>query len=591
MCRVGLRINSVGESRDSFSADTMLIMKKHIVTIAIFFVFFTGLFNHELWSPDEPRVAAISLEMSKTGDIVVPRLGGVPFVEKPPLYFAMGALFIKAFGNMFGATNSLRLVTALFGILTVLMNFLLAKRLYGSSSATLSAAILATMIGFVINFHWIRVDAALCFFVIAAIWSFSEVYMGDKPWMCLGAGLFSAGAFLTKGLIGPVLIGIPWFCMFILWMAEKRKTGCTKPGFYVVRHILGLMVFMCISGLWIHLLRKIGGPDLWHEWFWDNHVGRFTGESISLGHLHPGRPMYYINQLAIDSMPWFPFILLWLWGFFRNIFQKNRPSKSDLFLFAWGAGSILLLSISITKRNVYLVPIYPAFAIAASQAATKMIENKILKKFYYFWGFMALAVLAVISILPFLSQYSDTRLKDTTIRYISTFGFGNILAIAGFLMCGYMLLGRRKKGMETSRIILLTCIFYICLLSLPLKVIDHEKNFQPGLVDFVNQIPPNHRSSVVAFKFSETDTACFSYYADWLLSHTENEEQVKKIVAGKDNRYKEVLFSSKLPFSRAKESFDQLLTGIPYKIMSYGYMGAKGKERGLFRIVGDKDEK
>ncbi|MCF8108528.1 MAG: glycosyltransferase family 39 protein [Desulfohalobiaceae bacterium] len=569
----------------------MSLHKTHLMAIAILGVFFTGLFNHHLWSPDEPRVAAIALEMSRTGDIVVPSLGGTPFVEKPPLYFAVGALFIYVFGGLFGATNALRLVTALFGIMTVVMCYFLTKRLYGRSSASLAAILLSTMLGFVVNFHWVRIDAALSFFVIAAIWSFSTAYMGDKAWACLWAGFFAAGAFLTKGFIGVVLIGIPWLCLFVMWFTEKRQTDFNKSGVYCIWHLLGLLCFIGLSGTWIVLLKEMGGQDLWHEWFWVNHIGRFTGNTSGLGHLRPGEPMYYIKQLALDSLPWFPLILLWVWGFFRNVFTKNWPSKADLFVFIWGAGSLVLLSIATTKRGIYLVPLYPVFAIAASQAFAAALKKRYLKVFYSLWCIIALTVGAVIAILPFLSQYFNNLVKESTVKYISTFGFGNCLAGVGFLICGYILLVWFKKGMDASRLVLLTCILYVCLLSFPVKVLDHEKNFQPGLTGFVNQVPLDQRSSLVAYDFSETATACFYYYADWILNHTRDTRRIQGIIAGKNKRFKGILLSSHKPLSRAKESFDQLFADIPYTIMASGYMGATGCERGFFWITGDSHEK
>ena len=50
------------------------------------FVSFIGISN-ELWTPDEPRDAAIGRAMWESGDWIVPRLNGEPFLEKPPLYW------------------------------------------------------------------------------------------------------------------------------------------------------------------------------------------------------------------------------------------------------------------------------------------------------------------------------------------------------------------------------------------------------------------------------------------------------------------------------------------------------------------------
>ena len=83
-------------------------------------------FNHGIWKPDEPLVAGISAEMARTKDFVVPRLNGEPFLEKPPLYYAVGALS----GMVFGPENegSYRMVSVMFGLLTLLTTFAIVRR-------------------------------------------------------------------------------------------------------------------------------------------------------------------------------------------------------------------------------------------------------------------------------------------------------------------------------------------------------------------------------------------------------------------------------------------------------------------------------
>jgi len=67
---------------------------------------FTGIFDHSLWVPDEPRVADIGRAMFQSGDYIVPTLRGKPFVEKPPLgWWVMSGLY-RLFGVSTGAARS-----------------------------------------------------------------------------------------------------------------------------------------------------------------------------------------------------------------------------------------------------------------------------------------------------------------------------------------------------------------------------------------------------------------------------------------------------------------------------------------------------
>ena len=71
----------------------------YYITLALFagFLFLFGLGNHHLKGSDENRVAGIATGMSISGDLVVPRLNGEPFLEKPPLYFWIASACFNLF--------------------------------------------------------------------------------------------------------------------------------------------------------------------------------------------------------------------------------------------------------------------------------------------------------------------------------------------------------------------------------------------------------------------------------------------------------------------------------------------------------------
>ena len=90
---------------------------------------FLGNLTYPLFEPDESRYAQVALEMLQSGDFVVPRLLGEPFLHKPPLLYWATAASLRVFGPCeFGA----RFPLALAAILTVLVTFVLGARLLGS---------------------------------------------------------------------------------------------------------------------------------------------------------------------------------------------------------------------------------------------------------------------------------------------------------------------------------------------------------------------------------------------------------------------------------------------------------------------------
>src|SRR5262245_39409779 len=70
-----------------------------------------------LTDPDEGRYGEISREMALSSDWIVPRLFGMPYLEKPPLLYWLTATAFRALGP---SEIAGRLVPALAGALGVL---------------------------------------------------------------------------------------------------------------------------------------------------------------------------------------------------------------------------------------------------------------------------------------------------------------------------------------------------------------------------------------------------------------------------------------------------------------------------------------
>ncbi len=88
----------------------------------------TGLGLRDPWPPDEPRFALVAQDMLRTGDWLIPRVGGDLYADKPPLFFWLIA-------SATSLTGSLRvgflLPSLLAGLGTVLLCYDLMRRARG----------------------------------------------------------------------------------------------------------------------------------------------------------------------------------------------------------------------------------------------------------------------------------------------------------------------------------------------------------------------------------------------------------------------------------------------------------------------------
>lgn len=527
-----------------------------------------GVVDRDLWTPDEPRVAAVALEMSRTGDVLMPRLAGEPFVEKPPLYFAVASLFVRAFGPLTGETGAIRLSSAFWGFGVLLATFLLARRLLGRDPSLLAVALLGTMWGFVIECtHWIRVDVALCFFVVASIWAFAEVYLGRRPWFCVPAALFAACAFLVKGLVGPGLIGIGWAGLVIPWMIQQRRDG-ERWGVYVLPHIVGLSASVLLAAAWALAFRSAAGPELWHEWLIDNHLGRLTGKAPQLGHLKPGRPFYYLKTVAVYTLPWLPLVLIWVANVSRRLRDSVRkgsdPRAADLFLLVWCIGVTVVMSISRTKRDLYLAPLLPAFAVMCAESISAGLPRWC-RYFFAAWAGTCVFVLAVFTISPIWASLLPSQTPMEALSLLGTFTARHavtLLCAAGGI---YLLRGRIEFS---HRLVCITALLYVGLFAVPFKAVDLVKSMERETLAFAQATPRSERPRIAGYRLSETTRACLYYYADWPVPQIDD-QHFRDVISGADGDFDSVLVAREY---RDTPPLDEIVA-VPHRVLAAGLIG------------------
>ncbi len=294
------------------------------------------IFDHGLWTPDEPRDAEIGREI---GMSAVPRLNQEPFLEKPPLYFwTVGASY-----SIFGVSPwASRVPSILFGWGTLLFTFLLARRMFGQEAPLYSVLILGTMVMFLDITHKCTVDNALVFFTTGTVY---WLYKAEgKLWRYLVAYGFALGAFMSKGMAGLALIA-PAFLVFLLWTKQYREILRAQPWFAVL--IVGAG-----AAAWLACLT----PELRDVFIVDNHLGRFTGKNYSGGHVRP--VWYYLTASLYAFSPWtLALIPAVAWAL------KPDDAVDKRFLLSWLGVGFLVLTIASTKREIYMLPLLPGAAI------------------------------------------------------------------------------------------------------------------------------------------------------------------------------------------------------------------------------------
>ena len=560
-----------------FSSRAAIVLVCMIIVICVL-----GIFGRDLWTPDEPRVAAISLEMSRDGNLVIPHLASQPFLEKPPLYFAVAANLIKSLGEVIGTTPAIRLTTTLFGLGTLLAFFLLARTLYNQRNAITALVVFGTMSGFVEASHWIRVDAALLFFVVACLWSLVEAYRKEHWLTLLPAGILAAGAFLSKGPIGPLLIFIPWCGLFYTHFQRRRPVDGASRGVVIAAHLAGLGIFIFGVGAWVWLLRHNGSPELWHEWFYVNQIGRLTGAAAGKGHLRRGQPWYYLVSLALYSLPWLPLLPVWGKRRWKDFRRTKKLEERDLFLLVWGVGMLVFLTLPATKRGIYFYPALPAFALMAA----RVLEEKIPNWFTGLataWTAVCAFVMFIITLLPAFAGLIEGPLPESAGVQLGRLESGNLIAIPAIGLA-LILLIRRRRIDPVFRFALASALLLVTVFCGPVGIINQVKSMRSEMEEFTARIPRIQRPRIAGCNFSETALANFYYYCDWSVPQIHDKARLEKILQHRDQDFDSLIINR--THSLAK------LLPLPYHVLAVGNpRHSRKNRRKLFWVAGGAEIK
>jgi hypothetical protein len=372
---------------------------RHWTIIAITFaVVLAAGINHGIWRPDEPYMAGICSEMVRTQNFAVPMLNGKPFLEKPPLYYATAAVS----GIIFGSDNdvSFRIVSIIFSAMTLLAVFLVMRKRKDTTTALLSALVLASMWEYFRISRWILVDISLVFGVTLSMLSWLVVSEGKKvKRYALVFGLGVAVSFMAKGFVGPAIIAAG-VAADIIRRRDFRLLYKCRPDI--------MIIFILIPvALWIAALWSKGGWPFVREVIIVNNLMRFSGakEAAALGHQH--NIFYYFEGFPGTLVPW---TLIFIPALIASI-RKFRENP----YIAWLIGPFILLSIASTKRNLYLAPLLPACALMIAewlQTARKAKWEDIIMKFMW-------ALIIIASVVPFAGIFLGVPVLGAVMGIIS----------------------------------------------------------------------------------------------------------------------------------------------------------------------------
>jgi 4-amino-4-deoxy-L-arabinose transferase-like glycosyltransferase len=411
-----------------------------LVAVTLLVSFF-GLGSFTLFDVDEAVFSEATKEMVTSGDWITPTYNGANRFDKPILfYWLMGASY-KAFGiHEFGA----RFPSALAGFLLVIALFFFVKVSCGEERAFYAALTFLLSLYFLVYSHAAVTDMTLSLFITLALFSFflSLQPRQDAGRYRYGLYVFSALAFLTKGLIG---ILFPFGIAMVYLLVTEGIRGVKR-----LFSVAGILLFLLISAPWYLIQLQINGNEFIQQFFIKHHFKRYTG--VISGHKGPF--YYYLPALIIGLMPWIAFLPAGIRAALRDRkkpFQKDDPDFG-LFALVWFAFVCVFFSLSTTKLPNYILPAVPAACILVAGG----MAEKDRWRTYANAGVAAIMALTGIALL--VSENYIIRIGISGTGWILPV---SLVAFAAALVCVYTAL----TGRTTYRLLAVIMAAFLLILS------------------------------------------------------------------------------------------------------------------------------
>ncbi len=380
-------------------------------------LFFSNIWGYDLWAPDEPRYAEIAREMIEEGNWIVPHDNGWVYTDKPPLLFWLISVFSVLSGGV--SSFAARLPAVCAGLGTVAVLYILCLRLFGKRTAFLSAMVLTTSYLFFDKARTAQTDMLLTFFIILSFFLFYRSQGGlpaRRRSLLLFYCILALGT-LTKGPVGFIIpLGV--IVLYLASIGEMRKI----TEIYLLE---GVLLFLVMVGGWIGTAAFVSHGE--YNFF--SAMNRHVIERYAEG-LHHKQPFYYfIKTLPLDFLPWSLFIPASLSFFVSRL--KSIERKETAFVLCWFFFIFVFFTFSTEKRNLYILPLFPAISIMVGHCFHMMLDDvravpgRLAAAFNYFLS--GLFFVAAFS-LPMLAW---VRAKD---YFMLALILGAVIIVSGFFV-------------------------------------------------------------------------------------------------------------------------------------------------------------
>ena len=303
----------------------------------------------------EGREALVVQAMMNQDNLILPLRNGVTIPSKPPLFHWIAYVSARAVGSL--SERAIRFPSILAAALALPLFYLLFSRRISRKDALFAVLILLASMDFLRTASAARVDMVFSLWLSIGTWLLFEVCDSNesptKNWRTLAAGVCMGLAVLTKG---PAGVALP-----IAVIAAYSVVTIPVRQFPFAPCVLCGLIGLAIAAPWYFAAYEQGGQHFLDVHLMRENVARIVALSdYDVG--HESSRISVLGMILSGLLPWsffFPLIVANYWHYRSNL-RVSDPAL--VFCIVWALFYLVFFALTTSRRNVYLLPSYPAYA-------------------------------------------------------------------------------------------------------------------------------------------------------------------------------------------------------------------------------------
>ncbi len=416
---------------------------------------------------------------------------------------------------------ALRLPTALAAVALVLLTYAAGSRWYDTRTGLWAGFMLLTFLQFAYNAVNYRPDVQFALWIGAGMFAYAHG-AGERPnWLWRVSGFAMLGlAMLTKGPLGLLLPGL----VLTLWLGSRREW---RRLFELAP--LSLVALGVYLPWFVACARAMGADSILYELYAQNFQRFLSG---SRGHEQP--LYYYLRWIWFNLAPWSPLLPIAIWWAVRSRLASERNVQLALW---WFGTFFVFLSLAVTKRELYLLPAYPAAALLLAPWVARHAAGEGSPRPVRVFG----AALALLFVVAGLAAFGAVMAYEPIVARADLDDVGRetapalrapLLAVGAVLLLAGLWIGHAWWARDARAVLIRTGLsqipLYLVLLAWALPAMNPLRTYKPQSAWIRAQIGSETHIGMVNPWNGLKKRGAFGYYTVALVDLLDSAEEVER---------------------------------------------------------------